>query len=97
MATVPDRRSNSRSDSLAAAKTQDHLWTNSEDRYAIEREIGRGGMASVYLARDLKHQRSSRQGEEKVAGPSDRLLVLRDAVWRRRCAAAHRACPYGGR
>ncbi len=27
-------------------------------RYAIEREIGRGGMATVYLARDLKHDRS---------------------------------------
>ena len=27
------------------------------DRYAIEREIGRGGMATVYLARDLKHDR----------------------------------------
>ena len=27
------------------------------DRYAIEREVGRGGMATVYLARDLKHQR----------------------------------------
>jgi len=27
------------------------------DRYAIEREIGRGGMATVYLARDLRHQR----------------------------------------
>src|SRR5919107_5405616 len=26
-------------------------------RYAIEREIGRGGMATVYLARDVKHQR----------------------------------------
>jgi len=26
-------------------------------RYAIEREIGRGGMATVYLARDLKHER----------------------------------------
>ncbi len=26
-------------------------------RYAIEREIGRGGMACVYLARDLKHRR----------------------------------------
>jgi serine/threonine-protein kinase len=27
------------------------------DRYAIERELGAGGMATVYLARDLKHQR----------------------------------------
>jgi serine/threonine-protein kinase len=26
-------------------------------RYAIEREIGRGGMATVYLATDLKHNR----------------------------------------
>jgi Tol biopolymer transport system component len=27
------------------------------DRYTIERELGRGGMAMVYLARDLKHER----------------------------------------
>jgi eukaryotic-like serine/threonine-protein kinase len=27
------------------------------ERYAIERELGRGGMATVYLARDLKHER----------------------------------------
>ena len=26
-------------------------------RYAIERELGRGGMATVYLAQDLKHRR----------------------------------------
>jgi serine/threonine-protein kinase len=27
------------------------------DRYAMEREVGRGGMATVYLAEDLKHRR----------------------------------------
>ena len=27
------------------------------DRYLLERELGRGGMATVYLARDLKHKR----------------------------------------
>ena len=26
-------------------------------RYAFERELGRGGMATVYLARDLTHDR----------------------------------------
>jgi serine/threonine-protein kinase len=27
------------------------------DRYTIERELGSGGMATVYLAQDLKHER----------------------------------------
>jgi len=33
------------------------LKTALSDRYAIEREIGAGGMATVYLAEDLKHHR----------------------------------------
>ncbi|UCC85210.1 MAG: protein kinase, partial [Gemmatimonadota bacterium] len=35
----------------------DHLRTALADRYTIGREIGSGGMASVYLAEDLKHRR----------------------------------------
>ena len=28
------------------------------DRYRVERELGAGGMATVYLAHDLRHDRS---------------------------------------
>ena len=35
----------------------DRLKSALADRYAIEREIGSGGMATVYLAEDLKHER----------------------------------------
>ena len=35
----------------------DRLRTTLAGRYAVERELGRGGMATVYLARDLKHGR----------------------------------------
>ena len=37
--------------------TFDRLKTALADRYAIERELGSGGMATVYLAEDLKHHR----------------------------------------
>ncbi len=35
----------------------DRLKTALSDRYAIDEEIGSGGMATVYLAKDLKHDR----------------------------------------
>jgi pentatricopeptide repeat protein len=36
----------------------DRLKTALADRYAIEREVGSGGMATVYLARDIRHERN---------------------------------------
>src|SRR5436190_9675330 len=37
--------------------TIDTLNAALSGRYAIEREIGQGGMATVYLARDIRHNR----------------------------------------
>ena len=39
------------------ADLREQLQSGLADRYRIERELGRGGMATVYLARDLKHDR----------------------------------------
>ncbi len=49
---IPFIETSSRSDDPAA-----ELATGLSDRYALERQLGRGGMATVYLARDLKHDR----------------------------------------
>ncbi len=39
------------------SELMDRLKPALSDRYAIERELGSGGMATVYLAEDLKHHR----------------------------------------
>ena len=39
--------------------TGERLKAALADRYTIEREIGSGGMATVYLAQDLKHERKA--------------------------------------
>jgi serine/threonine-protein kinase len=42
---------------MTAPLVPDSLRDSLHDRYAVERELGRGGMATVYLAHDLKHDR----------------------------------------
>ena len=37
---------------------RDQLQAGLAERYVLERELGRGGMATVYLANDLRHDRS---------------------------------------
>src|SRR3954454_19178688 len=39
------------------AALEQRLNASLTGRYAIEREVGRGGMATVYLARDMRHDR----------------------------------------
>ena len=39
------------------AEVEDQLRAALANRYVLERELGRGGMATVYLAHDLKHDR----------------------------------------
>jgi eukaryotic-like serine/threonine-protein kinase len=44
-------------DDSSGGDTLPRLRDSLRDRYAIERELGRGGMATVFLARDVKHER----------------------------------------
>ncbi len=42
---------------MATASERDQLQAALGAHYTIEQELGRGGMATVYLARDLRHER----------------------------------------
>ena len=59
------------------------------DRYVLERELGRGGMATVYLAHDLKHDRqvaSKVLRPELAADARPRALPARDRARRASCS-----------
>ena len=47
-----------------------------EGRYSIESELGEGGMATVYLAEDLKHKRKSREGQSTNRNPHDSTSLM---------------------
>jgi eukaryotic-like serine/threonine-protein kinase len=42
---------------MVVTETRSPLKDSFDRKYRIERQVGRGGMANVYLARDLKHDR----------------------------------------
>ena len=48
----------------------DRLKAALADRYALERELGAGGMATVWLAEDLKHHRQVADRSQSEADAS---------------------------
>ena len=56
------------------------LTTSLGERYALEREIGAGGMATVYLARDLRHGRpvAVKVVRPELSGPGGTARFLRE-------------------
>ncbi len=67
----------------------DRLKAALADRYKIERKLGAGGMATVYLAEDLKHKRKV---AVKVLRP-ELAAVLGSALSPRSSATLHLAKP----
>src|SRR5262245_54820815 len=61
------------------------------DRYRIEKEIGRGGMATVYLADDLKHHRKV---AIKVLHPERAASIVRALSPRESATAARLNHPH---
>ena len=61
----------------SAGDVRERLNEALADRYRVEREIGSGGMATVYLAHDLRH---NRKVAVKVMDPAIALVLGADRV-----------------
>jgi tetratricopeptide (TPR) repeat protein len=70
---------------------RDPLRQALSERYALERELGRGGMATVYLAQDLKHER---QVALKVLRPDISALIGAERFVREIAIVAKLAHPH---
>ena len=64
------------------------------DRYTIERELGRGGMATVYLARDVRH---ARQVAIKVLHPELAAVLGAERFLAEICTTANLQHPRVGK
>lgn len=69
----------------------DHLKAALADRYAIEGELGHGGMATVYRARDLRHNRDV---AIKVLRPEYAVLIGAERFLREIQVTAHLQHPH---
>ncbi len=56
-------------------RLRDRLDQALEGRYRLERELGRGGRATVFLAHDLRHARqvAMKVVEERLEGADERF------------------------
>src|SRR5689334_23632042 len=54
---MPDMQRSGQPNESRVTEVLSRLATTLADRYRIERELGTGGMATVYLAHDLRHDR----------------------------------------
>jgi serine/threonine protein kinase len=76
------------------AALREQLQSGLADRYRLERELGRGGMATVFLSHDLRHKRSAAL---KALHPELALTLGPYHFQREIETAARLQHPHGGR